>query len=74
MLFRSILMLYRDEVYNPDSEHKGVCEVLIRKNRHGETGIVPTVFRADVVRFENFSGNYTQSSYKPMRRRTRDDL
>jgi len=70
----SILMLYRDELYGPDSEHKGVCEILIRKNRHGETGVVPTVFRADVVRFESYAGHYNPSPYKPMRRKTRDDL
>ncbi len=69
----SILMLYRDEIYNPDSEHKGICEVLIRKNRHGEIGMVPVTFRADLVRFENFTGKYEQ--YKPIsRRRSRDDL
>lgn len=69
----SILMLYRDEIYNPDSDHKGTCEVLIRKNRHGETGMVPVVFRADLVRFENFAGQYEQ--YKPMaRRRSLEDL
>lgn len=71
----SILMLYRDEVYNPDSPNKGICELLIRKNRHGETGMVPVTFRAELVRFENFAGTFTQESeYRPMRRRTRDDL
>lgn len=62
----AILMLYRDELYNSDSPHKGVCEVLIRKNRHGETGMVPVVFRADVVRFENHAGHF-EPDYKPMR-------
>lgn len=71
----SIVMLYRDEVYNPDSQHKGICELLIRKNRHGETGMVPVVFRAELVRFENFAGQFVPASdYKPMRRKTRDDL
>jgi replicative DNA helicase len=64
----SILMLYRDEVYNPDTPDKGVCEILIRKNRHGETGMVPCVFRGDVVRFENFAGHYEPASSKPVRR------
>lgn len=71
----SIVMLYRDEIYNPDSPHKGICELLIRKNRHGETGMVPVVFRAELVRFENFAGQFVPASdYKPMRRKTRDDL
>ena len=33
-----IIMLYRDEVYNPDSNDKGVMELLVEKNRHGATG------------------------------------
>ncbi|WP_417216537.1 replicative DNA helicase [Alcanivorax sp.] len=37
-----IMCLYRDEVYNPDSQDKGILEVLIEKNRHGPTGNVRT--------------------------------
>ena len=33
-----IIMLYRDEVYNPDTEFKGIIELLYEKNRHGPTG------------------------------------
>lgn len=69
----AILMLYRDEIYNSDSQHKGICEVLIRKNRHGETGMVPVVFRADVVRFGDFQGEFTQPTTET-RRRSRSDL
>lgn len=68
----SILMLYRDEVYNPDTQNKGVCEILIRKNRHGESGMVPTVFRGDVVRFENFAGHY-EPDFSKSARRPRDN-
>lgn len=70
----AILMLYRDEVYDPDSQHKGICEVLIRKNRHGETGMVPVVFRADVVRFENFAGQYVPPQVTSVRRKSRAEL
>jgi replicative DNA helicase len=35
-----IYMLYRDEYYNEDSEFKGMCEVLIPKNRNGEVGSI----------------------------------
>jgi len=34
-----IIMLYRDEVYNPD-ENVGMMELLIEKNRHGATGCI----------------------------------
>ena len=35
-----IITLYRDEVYNPDSQYKGVMELGITKNRHGPIGVV----------------------------------
>lgn len=35
-----IMFIYRDEVYNDDSEAKGIAEILVRKNRQGETGKV----------------------------------
>lgn len=35
-----ILMLYRDEVYNEETMHKGVAEAIVRKNRDGELGTV----------------------------------
>ena len=33
-----VLFLYRDDYYNPDSEEKNVAELIVAKNRHGETG------------------------------------
>ncbi len=36
----SIMFLYRDEYYNPNTEDKGVAECIVSKNRHGETGTV----------------------------------
>jgi replicative DNA helicase len=33
-------MLYRDELYDEDSEDAGLLEVIIAKNRHGELGKV----------------------------------
>ena len=35
-----VMMLYRDDYYNPDTEEKNVAECIISKNRHGETGTV----------------------------------
>ena len=33
-----VLFLYRDEVYDPETEHKGIAEVLVRKHRNGPIG------------------------------------
>lgn len=35
-----IAFVYRDEVYNPDSQDKGTAEILVRKNRQGAIGDV----------------------------------
>lgn len=50
-----ILMLYRDEVYNPDSADKGVAEILIEKNRHGPTGFKKLAFVGETMRFADLS-------------------
>lgn len=31
-----VVFLYRDEYYDPDTDRKGITDVLIRKNRNGE--------------------------------------
>ena len=37
-----VLFLYRDEYYNENTEDKGIAEVIVSKNRHGEVGTVKT--------------------------------
>jgi replicative DNA helicase len=57
-----IIFIYRDEVYNPESEeHKGVAEVIIGKQRNGPTGMVKLTFLGKYTRFEN----YTPTVYAP---------
>lgn len=46
-----VMFLYRDEYYHPDSESKNIGEVIIAKNRHGETGAVELVWLGEVQRF-----------------------
>ena len=48
----SILFLYRDEYYNPNTEDKGVAECIVAKNRHGETGTVKLQW---IPQFQTFS-------------------
>ncbi|MBE6933957.1 MAG: replicative DNA helicase [Ruminococcaceae bacterium] len=35
-----VMMLYRDDYYNPNTEEKNIAECIIAKNRHGEIGTV----------------------------------
>lgn len=46
-----IMMMYRDDYYNEDSEFKGLAEALIRKNRNGEVGSAVLRFEGEKVRF-----------------------
>lgn len=50
-----IMFIYRDEVYNPDTEHKGVAEIIIGKQRNGPVGSVRLAFHGRFTRFENLA-------------------
>ncbi|MFT5322047.1 MAG: replicative DNA helicase [Pseudohongiellaceae bacterium] len=49
-----IMFVYRDEVYNEDSEHKGVAEIIIGKQRNGPIGTKLLSFVGKYTRFENY--------------------
>ena len=48
-----ILMLYRDEYYNENSHFPGMAELILVKNRMGETGMIPLVFQGQYSRFRS---------------------
>jgi replicative DNA helicase len=47
--------LYRDEVYNRDSEDRGAAEWIVLKQRGGPTGTVRLRWHAAATRFDNFA-------------------
>lgn len=51
-----IIFVYRDEVYNSDSPHKGIAEALIKKQRNGSLGTAELVFLGQYMKFENHIG------------------
>ncbi len=48
-----IMFIYRDEVYNADTEDKGITEIIVAKQRNGSTGTVKLRWLADQTRFAN---------------------
>ena len=54
-----IIFLYRDEVYKPDTDQKGICEIDLAKYRNGETGVTKVYFEGHFQRYKDYS-NVTQ--------------
>jgi len=50
-----VLLIYRDEYYNPNTSRKGVAEVIVAKQRNGPVGTIELMFQKDYARFENLS-------------------
>ncbi|MGA1621602.1 MAG: replicative DNA helicase [Synechocystis sp.] len=48
-----IMMIYRDEYYNPDTPDQGIAELLIVKHRNGPTGTLKLLFQPEFTQFLN---------------------
>jgi replicative DNA helicase len=48
-----VMFIYRDEYYNPDTEHRGEAEIIIAKQRNGPTGTVDLLYQSSITRFLN---------------------
>lgn len=50
-----VVLLMREEYYNPTEENRGVAEVNIAKQRNGPVGTVKLAFIKEYMRFENLA-------------------
>ncbi|MEF9983650.1 MAG: replicative DNA helicase [Oscillospiraceae bacterium] len=48
-----VMFLYRDAYYNPDTEDQNIAEVIVAKNRHGETDNVKMGWDGQFTRFKS---------------------
>lgn len=48
-----IMFIYRDVVYNPDTENPAAAELIVGKQRNGPTGVVNLHFLKEVMKFED---------------------
>ncbi|MDM2765728.1 replicative DNA helicase [Citrobacter sp. Cpo150] len=58
-----IIFIYRDEVYNENSEDKGIAEIIIGKQRNGPIGTVRLTFNGKWSRFDNYAGPQLADHY-----------
>lgn len=62
-----VLMLYREELYQKDTDRRGIAEIHIAKHRNGPVGVVPMRFDASTTRFDTLT-------YREEERGRRDGL
>jgi replicative DNA helicase len=46
-----VMFIYRDDVYNKESDTPNIAELIIAKHRNGPTGVVPLYFRSELAQF-----------------------
>jgi len=57
-----IMFMYRDIVYNPETDNPASAELIIGKQRNGPTGMIPLQFIRELTKFES-AGNNEDSHY-----------
>ncbi|HOW42259.1 MAG TPA: replicative DNA helicase [Candidatus Omnitrophota bacterium] len=50
-----VVLILREEYYNPTPENKGIAEIIIAKQRNGPVGTVKLTFLSEYTRFENLT-------------------
>jgi replicative DNA helicase len=50
-----VCFIYRDEVYNPESDQRGQAEILVSKHRNGPTGVARLAFNERFTKFDNMA-------------------
>lgn len=60
-----IMFIYRDEVYNKNSQYRGMAEIILAKHRNGNVGSLFLTFNGKYCRFDNYTGGSITNGCKP---------
>ena len=52
-----VMFIYRDDVYNPESERKNIADIIVAKHRNGPVGEISLYFQANQTRFRDLELN-----------------
>ena len=50
-----VIMIYRDEYYHPETEDRGIAELIVTKHRNGPGGSVKLLFEPQFTRYRNLA-------------------
>ncbi len=62
-----VCFIYRDEVYNKETEDKGIAELIVAKHRAGETDTIRLAWQAEYTLFANLANDAPGTPLVPMR-------
>ncbi len=54
-----VIFIYRDELYNTETEKKGIAEIIIRKHRNGPIGSVELMFKQEQTAFRSLDRKHS---------------
>lgn len=58
-----VIMMYRDDYYDEDSDRKGITDIYIRKNRNGPTGKIELFFKKEQMKFKDIEYNRNNNDF-----------
>lgn len=61
-----VMMMYREDYYEEDSERKGLTDLYIRKHRNGPIGHIELAFKKEQLRFLSIDKTRRMEEYAPM--------
>jgi len=57
-----VMFIYREERENPDSDRKGIADILVSKHRNGPVGQIELYFGENNISFANFDKKHTNNA------------
>ena len=58
-----VMFIYRDDVYNPESDRKNIADIIIAKHRNGPVGVVSLYFQGAQTRYRDLELRQVEPDY-----------
>ncbi len=58
-----VMFIYRDDVYNPESDRKNIADIIIAKHRNGPVGTVSLYFQKEQTRYRDLDLRQPEPDY-----------